>query len=47
MFDVVSSFTNWVKRPYSDEMDVIGWVLFIGLLILILAGWRLVINKIA
>ena len=47
MNGVLSSFVDWAKQPYSENMDVLGWFLFIGLLLLIMVAWRAVINKIA
>lgn len=35
---------TWLKRPYSDDMDVIHWVLFILLVIIVTTAWRHVLT---
>lgn len=37
---------DWIAKPYSDDMDVTRWVLFVGLIIIIAAGWRGVIKMV-
>jgi len=31
--------TAWLKKPYSPDMDVWHWVLFIVLVLIIASGW--------
>lgn len=40
-------FTEWLGRPYNEDMDALGWFLFIGLLALIFAAWGSIIRKVA
>lgn len=37
---------GWLKKPYSDDMDVIHWVLFIGLFVIVGAAWAHLIRLI-
>jgi hypothetical protein len=37
---------SWLKKPYSDDMDVIHWVLFIGLITIIGMAWASMIRLI-
>lgn len=33
-------FTNWLKQPFSTDMDATHWFLFLGLVIVIGFAWR-------
>lgn len=39
-------FTEWLKRPYSDEMSVVGWFMFFGLVMVITFLWSTILRKI-
>lgn len=35
----MSSVGAWMKQPYSPDMDVWGWVLFVIFVLIIAAAW--------
>jgi hypothetical protein len=39
-------FKDWTARPFSADMDAAHWFYFIGLLIVLMVGWRLVLRTI-
>ena len=45
MGDWAADFSEWVKRPYREDMSVVGWFAFLGLLIFLLALWGWFINR--
>lgn len=42
----MNKFIAFFKKPYSDDMSAFDWFLFIGLLILISAGWGVILRHI-
>lgn len=38
---------QWVKKPYSDEMSVTGWFMFLGLLAVLTYLWTRILRAIA
>lgn len=42
----MQAFKNWLKQPFSADMDAAHWFAFFGLLILISFAWSLVLNEI-
>lgn len=40
MVNVAQTVTNWARRPFNQDMDVLHWVLFTVLILVIAAGWR-------
>lgn len=36
-------FKDWIREPYKGDMTALEWVLFIGLLIIAIIGWRFVL----
>jgi hypothetical protein len=34
----------WLKQPYSPNMDVWGWLLFVGLVIVLSLAWLHTVN---
>lgn len=45
MQGVFSGFSDWLKQPFRDDMNVGGWVAFLGLLIAIMAFWGWVLTR--
>ena len=37
-------FSDYMSRPFKGaaEMDALDWFLFLGLLLIMLAGWRII-----
>jgi hypothetical protein len=35
-----TAVTNWLQKPYSPDMDVWHWILFVILIMVIASGWR-------
>lgn len=35
---------KWWERPFTSDMSGTGWVLFLGLLIVIIIGWNTVVK---
>lgn len=44
--DAFKSFRDWAKRPFSEDQDLLHWVLFLGLVIIVSMGWRSVLKTI-
>lgn len=40
------SFVEWTKQPYSPDMTVFDWFLFIGLIIVLFWIWGTLIRKV-
>lgn len=40
------NFTGWLRRPFDAEQDAFRWFLFFGLLIVIMAAWRIILAHI-
>ena len=43
MWDKVKS---WYAQPYQANMDATHWFLFLGLLLFLMAAWRVVLGHI-
>jgi hypothetical protein len=39
-----NKFTDWLSQPFDAEMDTLHWFLFLGLLIVLMAGWRIILT---
>lgn len=35
---------DWYTSPYRSDMDVKRWFLFVGLLLVILAVWKIIVS---
>lgn len=35
---------DWTKKPFSSDMSLVNWILFIGLLIVAVIFWQQIIN---
>lgn len=46
MNGLLKNFTDWIKEPYSDDMTVLDWFLFVGLLLLIIWVWSRILRKV-
>ena len=42
----LDSFGNWFAQPFRRDMDVTGWALFVGLIIVLLVLWNNVLARI-
>lgn len=40
-------FKRFVNRPFSSDMDALGWFLFFGLLIAISIAWGFILKHIS
>lgn len=38
---------QWLKQPYSSDMDVWKWILFIIFVLVVIAGWAHTVHFIA
>lgn len=43
---VVSSLKHWAKQPFSTKMDLWGWVLFTGLILVVAGLWSRVLKHV-
>jgi hypothetical protein len=43
---MLQNFQDWLKQPFSANMDTLHWFLFFLLIIVIATFWRLVLNHI-
>ena len=37
----------WLRQPFSPDMSAARWFAFLGLIIVLLWGWRMVIREIS
>lgn len=42
-----NDFRAWAQKPFSTDMNVLYWFLFLGMLIVLLTGWRIVLAHIS
>lgn len=42
----LESFSAWLSQPFRRDMDVIGWALFVGLIVVLLILWNNVLRRI-
>jgi hypothetical protein len=42
----MDDFSEWAKSPFKADMSAFHWALFIGLLLVIMAGWGFVFRHI-
>lgn len=35
---------DWWKQPFSADMSVVHWFLFVGLVLVIMATWQLILS---
>ncbi len=40
----VSRLSNWSAQPFNSQMDLWGWVLFTGLIIIVAFAWTRILN---
>jgi hypothetical protein len=40
------SFDNWLTSPFSSDMSVLKWALFVGLILVACLGWSRIIRLI-
>lgn len=38
-------FNDWLKRPFSQDMDTLHWFLFVGLVIVLAWMWHYLILR--
>ena len=43
---MLANFQDWLKKPFSSDMDALHWALFYGLLIVIEVAWGFVLRAI-
>lgn len=43
---VITNISNWAAQPFSEDMDVGSWALFVGLIACLSILWALVIHRI-
>jgi hypothetical protein len=46
MPDALSHVNSWIKKPFSEDMGVGQWALFVGLILVILVLWRIILRHI-
>jgi hypothetical protein len=39
-------FNEWLKRPFSQDMDAQHWALFIGFFLVLMVFWRYILSHI-
>ena len=42
----VARFKSFYAQPYDAKMNASGWFLFIGMLLLIMAGWAMILKAV-
>lgn len=43
---ILSLFQNWLNKPFDPEGNAVNWILFLGFVLIIAAGWNKVIRSI-
>lgn len=43
---MIDSIKEWYNKPFSEDMDVVGWFYFFGLVIAISVLWGLILRHI-
>lgn len=43
---VVSSLKHWASQPFSTQMDLWGWILFTGLILVVAGLWTRILNHV-
>jgi|WetSurMetagenome_2_1015567.scaffolds.fasta_scaffold01633_7 hypothetical protein len=46
MDDALSHAQNWIAKPFSEDMSVVRWALFVGLVLVLLVMWRIILHHI-
>lgn len=46
MNEALKRFQDWFARPFREDMNVLDWALFVGLLLVLLVLWRNVLQRI-
>lgn len=46
MADFINKFGEWLKRPYSENMTVLDWFLFLGMVLVAVFVWTRLIRKV-
>lgn len=41
---MLSSITAWAKQPFTEDMDLTHWALFVGLIIVLAISWAFVLH---
>lgn len=44
--DYFRQFKDWLEKPYSDDLTVFGWIMFLGLVTVVSFLWAGVIGQI-
>ncbi len=45
--DFWNDYLTFYKKPFSSDMSVSGWFLFIGLMIVLLTAWGIILAEFA
>ena len=40
--NAVSTFSDWLAEPFSEDMSAFQWGLFLGLLLVLLTIWKMI-----
>lgn len=43
---VISSLKAWAAQPFTESMDLTGWFLFTGLILIVAFFWTRVLNHV-
>lgn len=43
---VVTELKTWAKQPFNQEMDLMHWALFVGVIIVLAILWKMVLGDI-
>lgn len=46
MGDALSHANSWIKKPFSEDMGVAQWFLFVGLILVVLTMWKIILRHI-
>ena len=46
MNEFLDRFGGWLSQPFQRDMDVLGWALFVGLIVILLILWNNVLARI-
>ena len=40
---LTARLSTWFNQPFSSSMTAVDWALFVGFVLIVIAGWKLVL----
>lgn len=42
---ILVNLKNWAAQPFSSQMDLTGWFLWTGLVLVLIVAWTMIIHE--